>query len=195
MINTALVVGGIAIAISLLMWAYVPTQLEGVGNPEEFEDMQEQITKNTQNINSGDNSVKTLYEAEDTLIRGEIILLREEIQDLRDRPITNNNTVVSVASDLQFDSFADITLNQQRDTFHQGDQITLRAYNEDFSDKAFLYITDPNGVTSDVARELGTNQGFFQWLHQVPEFALIGDYTLTLEIGTKVDSINITIVR
>jgi len=193
-INTALVVGGLAITISLLMWAYVPTQLEGVGNPEEFEDMQQQITKNAQNINSGDNSVKTLYEAEDTLIRGEITLLREEIQDLRDRPLTNN-TIVSVVSDLQFDSFADITLTQQRDTFHQGDQITLRAYNEDFSDKAFLYITDPNGDTSSEPRELGTNQGFFQWLHQVPEFALLGDYTLTLEIGSKVDSINITIVR
>jgi len=193
-INTALVVGGIAIAISLLMWAYVPTQLVGVGNPEEFEDMLQQITKNAENINSGDNSVKTLYEAEDTLIRADITLLREEIQSLRDRPIANNS-VVSVASDLQFDSFADITLDQQRDTFHQGDQITLRAYNEDFSDKAFLYITDPNGDTSAEPRELGTNQGFFQWLHQVPEFALLGDYTLTLEIGNKVDSINITIVR
>jgi len=195
MVDTPMALAVTAMVVSVLFGVYNNNELQGVGNPEEFEDMLAQITKNAENINSGDNSVKTLYEADDTLIRGEITLLREEIQDLRDRPQTNNDTVVSVASDLQFDSFADITLNQQRDTFHQGDQITLRAYNEDFSDKAFLYITDPNGVTSSEPRELGTNQGFFQWQHQVPEFALLGDYTLTLEIGNKVDSINITIVR
>jgi len=176
------------------MWAYVPTQLEGIGNPEEFEDMLKQITKNTENINSGDNSVKTLYEAEDTLIRADITLLRQEIQDLRDRPITGSDSVVSVASDLQFESYADVALSFERETFHQGDQITLRAYNEDFSNKPQFYITDPNGVTSE-PKELGTNQGFFQWLHQIPEFALLGDYILTLEIADKVDSINITIVR
>lgn len=182
-----------------VMWVYFDVTIDGIGTDQDFDDIYDTINQNELERDLQISGIKDTFSGPITRIDGTLLQMKQQIEELQSRPVTDVNEdvppeVLSVASDLEFESYADITRTFQTSTFHQGDQVTLSAYNDNLNNKVFFYITDPNGVTTE-PEERGSNQGSFQWIYQIPEFALTGQYTLTLEIGDKVDAIKISVVE